>query len=62
LAGHTARVWRGGIHVGYWWKNKKEKDYKEGLHIGEKTIIRMMLRKIGWGAMGWIDLLQVRNQ
>jgi hypothetical protein len=26
-AGHVARVGRGGVHIGYWWKCQKEKDH-----------------------------------
>jgi hypothetical protein len=26
-ARHVARMWRGGMHVGYWWESPKEGDH-----------------------------------
>jgi hypothetical protein len=26
FAGHVARMGRRGMHIGYWWKNQKERD------------------------------------
>jgi hypothetical protein len=25
--GHVARMWRRGMHIGYWWESQKERDY-----------------------------------
>jgi hypothetical protein len=29
LAGHAARMGRGGMHIGYWWEIQKEGDHWE---------------------------------
>jgi hypothetical protein len=28
-AGHVAGIGRMGMHIGYWWKNKKKRDHLE---------------------------------
>jgi hypothetical protein len=29
LAGHVARMGRGGMHIGYWWGSQKKRDHYE---------------------------------
>jgi hypothetical protein len=53
-AGHVARMWRRGMHLGYWWESQKERDHWDN--------IKMDLRDIGWDGMDWIDLAQDRDQ
>jgi NADPH-dependent 7-cyano-7-deazaguanine reductase QueF len=38
-AGYVAWVGRGGIHIGFWWESKKEKDHLENLDLGGKVIL-----------------------
>jgi hypothetical protein len=33
--GHLARIWRRGMHLGYWWASQKERDYWEVQEVGE---------------------------
>jgi hypothetical protein len=45
-----------------WCEGQKERDHKEGIHIGGKKIIKVDIREIGWDGMDWIDLAQDRDQ
>jgi hypothetical protein len=33
LAGHIARIGRGGMHIVLWWESQKERDYYGDLDI-----------------------------
>jgi hypothetical protein len=33
-AGHVARMARRGIHIGYWWESRKERDHQKDQDIG----------------------------
>jgi hypothetical protein len=48
------------MHIGFWWEIQKERGHQEDLDVGKGTILD--LREIGWGGMGWIDLVQDRDQ
>jgi hypothetical protein len=37
-AGHVARMGRRGMHVGFWWGSRKERDHKEDLDVGGRII------------------------
>jgi hypothetical protein len=39
LAGHVARLGRRGMHVGFWLESQKERDHKEDLDVGVRTIL-----------------------
>jgi hypothetical protein len=54
---------RRGMHIGYWWESQKERDHYEDI-VRPMWVdnIKMDLREIGWGGMGWIDLVQDRDQ
>jgi hypothetical protein len=38
-AEHVARMGRGGMHIGYWWENRKEGDHWEDQDVGGWTIL-----------------------
>jgi hypothetical protein len=42
LAGHVARIWRGGTYIGFWWESQKE---SEDLDIGGRIILRRILER-----------------
>jgi hypothetical protein len=47
------------MHVGFWWKSKKERD------LSRRSLednIKMELRDIRWGGMYWFDLPQDRDR
>jgi hypothetical protein len=50
------------MHIGYWWENQKERDHLEDQDVGGWTILKRILREIGWDVIDWIDLAQDRNQ
>jgi hypothetical protein len=39
-AGYVARMWRRGMHVGYWWEIQKEGDHWEDQDVGGWTILK----------------------
>jgi hypothetical protein len=36
---------RSGMHIGYWWKSQKERDYYEDLDVGGRVILQQILEK-----------------
>jgi hypothetical protein len=34
-----------GMHMGFWWEMKKERDYYEDLDVGGRTIFKWILEK-----------------
>jgi hypothetical protein len=50
------------MYIGYWWKSQMERDHWEGQGVGRWTILKWILREIGWDGMDWIDLAQDRDQ
>jgi hypothetical protein len=50
---------RGELHTRFWWGKLKERNHLEHL-ILEGSII--YLQEVGWGGMGWIDLVQERDR
>jgi hypothetical protein len=49
------------MHIGYWWESQKERDHQEDQDIGEWTILKWIIREIGWDSMDWIELAQDRD-
>jgi hypothetical protein len=45
LAGHVARMGRGGMHIGDWWKIQKEIDHWEDQYVGGWTILKWILER-----------------
>jgi hypothetical protein len=39
---------RKGMHIGYWWEIQKERDYWENQGVGEWTILKWILDRMGW--------------
>jgi hypothetical protein len=38
-AGHAARMGRGEVHIGMWWRNLRDRDYFEDLVLGGRIIL-----------------------
>jgi hypothetical protein len=39
------RACRRGMHIGYWWESKKEKDHWEDQDVGGCTILKWILER-----------------
>jgi len=57
-AGHVARVRRGEVHTGFWWRKLKERDHLEDL-ILEGRIIFIFIFKT-WDGVAWAGLIWLR--
>jgi hypothetical protein len=42
-AWHVARMDIGGVHIGYWWESKEERDPWEDQDVGGWTILKWIL-------------------
>jgi hypothetical protein len=42
-AGHVARMGRRGMHTGFWWESRKERDLYEEKKIRERIILKWIL-------------------
>jgi hypothetical protein len=60
-AGHIARMAREGAYTGFWWGNLRERDYWGDSGVGERIILRWILRKLD-GVMDWFELAQDRDR
>jgi hypothetical protein len=45
LARHVARMWRRGMHIGYWWECQKERDHWEEQDVGRWTILKWIFER-----------------
>jgi uncharacterized protein YjcR len=50
------------MRIGHWWESQKVRDHREDLDVGGWTILKWILREIGWDGTDWIDLAQDRDQ
>jgi hypothetical protein len=50
------------MHVGYWWESQKERDHGEDKDVGGWTILKWILRQIGWDRVDWIDMAQYTDR
>jgi hypothetical protein len=50
------------MHIGYWWERQKVRDHWVDLDVGGLTIVKWILRDIGWDCVDCIDLVQDRDQ
>jgi hypothetical protein len=50
------------MHIGYRWESQKERDHWENQDVGGWTILKWILREIGWDGRDWIKLAQDRDQ
>jgi hypothetical protein len=50
------------MHIGYRWETQKERVHREDQDVGGWTILKWLLREIGWNGIDWIDLAQDRDQ
>jgi hypothetical protein len=42
-AGHVPRIWRKGMHIGYWWEIQKESEQEEDKDVGGWIILSRVL-------------------
>jgi hypothetical protein len=42
---HVAVMRSRGIHVGFWWESKEKRDHWNGLHVGEKITVKLILER-----------------
>jgi hypothetical protein len=59
-AGHAAQM--GEKRNAYRWESQKERDHGEDQNVGGWTILKWILREIGWDGVDWIDMVQARDQ
>jgi hypothetical protein len=50
------------MDIGYLWESQKERDHWEDQDVGGWTILKWVLREIGWDGVDWIELAQDRHQ
>jgi hypothetical protein len=50
------------MQIEFWWVSQKKRDHQKDLDVFGRIILILILEKIGWGGMDWIDLAQDRNQ
>jgi hypothetical protein len=50
------------MHIGYWWESQKVRDHWGDQDVGRWTILKWILREIGWDGVDWIDMAHDRDQ
>jgi hypothetical protein len=50
------------MHVGHRWEYQKETDHWEHQDVGGWTILKWILREIGWDVVDWFYMAQDRHQ
>jgi hypothetical protein len=49
------------MHIGYLWKRQKQRDHWKDQDVGGLTILKWILREIGWDGVDWTDMVQDRE-
>jgi hypothetical protein len=59
LAGHVARIWRGEIYTGFWWRNLRRRDHLKYQGVDARIIVRWIFRRwdVGiWTGSSWLSI------
>jgi hypothetical protein len=48
--------------IRYWWESQKERYHLEDQDVDGWTILKWILREVGWDGRDWIDLAQERDR
>jgi len=49
---------KGELYTGLWWGNLSKREHLGRPRRRWEDNIKMDLQEVGWGGMGWIDLVQ----
>jgi len=60
--GHVARMGRGEVYTGVWWRNLKERDHLGRPRRRWEDNIKMDLQEVECEGMDWMELAQDRNR
>jgi hypothetical protein len=44
-AGYVAQLGEKRMHIKFWWESQKEKDHMEGLVVGGRIILKLILER-----------------
>jgi hypothetical protein len=47
-----------GVHIGFWWESRKERNHYEDLDVGGSIIVEWILE--GWAGGEWTGLIWLR--
>ena len=61
MGGTLAIMWRGEVHIGFWWENQRVTERLKDPGLEGNIILRWIFRKRDEGEMDWISLAQDRE-